>query len=218
LRRDDAGKYSCGRTATGNLTVNRNTFIAVIVAALVSGLGVYFWQQARFRQTLARQAGQPSQDPGRSKIQFVPAEVDLLKIYGANSDATELEVSCYVAVPKNLALSEKLALLARHLSESKFRQLPINVLEIKKAGTKRVAVVELRESPLAGEVSWSRNYFQGSTGGWLTSEILIKTFLQNDYPGEWVDGVEFYYQGKPLTGEYDHIFLSGTIWRQPGNN
>jgi len=42
---------------------------------------------------------------------------------------------------------------------------------------------------------------------------LTMTFMQPDYKGEWIDGVEFYYRGKPME-EWDHINLTGTILRE----
>jgi hypothetical protein len=62
--------------------------------------------------------------------------------------------------------------------------------------------------------SWRTLYFQGSTGGACTTIMLVQTFLQNDYDGSWLDGVESYYDGRPISDQWDHIDLSGTKYRQ----
>ena len=52
--------------------------------------------------------------------------------------------------------------------------------------------------------TWSSGYFQGSTGGNATVTKLIRTFLQEDFEGEWVDGVKFLYNNDD-TNNFEHI-------------
>lgn len=96
--------------------------------------------------------------------------------------------------------------------------MPINILRIEERNNKKIAIIDLREfiaSDSTGYLpSWRTIYFQGSTGGYFTTLTLTKSFLQKDYKGKWIDGIEFYYEGKQiLEGEWDHIGLYGTIWR-----
>ncbi|MCB2291425.1 hypothetical protein LGK97_16990 [Clostridium sp. CS001] len=41
--------------------------------------------------------------------------------------------------------------------------------------------------------TWARKYFQGSTGGKVTSVTLIETMLQKEHKEQWIDGVRFLY-------------------------
>lgn len=133
-------------------------------------------------------------------------------IYSAdiNTYAKEVHFGTYIA--DNLPLKDKLNALAKTLSEVYFSNLPIEVLEITEVDGKKVAVINLRESEENQKVmdnlefkgqSWSRNYFQGSTGGAITSVGLIETFLQKDYKGQWVDGAKFLYNNKII--DFDHV-------------
>lgn len=173
----------------------RLILIFILVSITIFGL-VYFWQ------TIKKE---------KIKIEYFP-------IYGSDEQAEKEEINFYVAIPKNLSLIEKLKIIAERLSRFKFGGLPINVLRIEEKNNKKVAIIDLREfitSDSTGYLpSWRKMYFQGSTGGYFTSLTLIKSFLQEDYKGEWIDGVKFYYEGKPiLEEEWDHIFLHKTFYR-----
>lgn len=139
---------------------------------------------------------------------------DLCKVYGADKEARHEEIHFYVAVPKRLPLLEKLKVLAYRLSSHEFGGHPISVLRIENREDRRIAVIELKELDSPRAFTWRGGYFQGSTGGHFTTLTLTKTFLQEDYEGEWIDGVEFYYEGEPISDDWDHIFLSGTIYRR----
>ncbi len=118
-----------------------------------------------------------------------------------------------VVVPADLPLLQKVRFLADRMSTYRFRSLPIEVLEIENRKGKHIAIIDLREWDYSSRPSWRTGYFQGSTGGYMTQTVLTKTLLQPDYRGEWIDGVEFHYQGKPME-EWDHINLTGTILRE----
>jgi hypothetical protein len=133
-------------------------------------------------------------------------------IYSANIDTYDKEVHFGTYIAENLSLKDKLDALAKRLSEVYFSNLPIEVLEITEVDGKKVAVINLKESEENQKVmdnlefkgqSWSRNYFQGSAGGTMTSVGLIETFLQKDYKGQWVDGVKFLYNNKIVN--FDHV-------------
>ena len=166
---------------------------------LIVGGGAYFWNVMAVR---------------RMKVD---KEFEFFPIYGPDRDAMNLEINFYVRIPEKLPVIEKLKILADKLSRFKF-DLPIEVLRIEEQNNKKIAVVNLLEHEDADESSqmtWSSVYFQGSTGGLFTSMSLRKTFLQEDFDGEWIDGVEFYYEGEPiLKDDWDHISLSGTIYRK----
>lgn len=143
---------------------------------------------------------------------------DLFKVYGSDREAAREEIDFYVAVPSDLPLLKKLRLLADKLSRFEFQDHPIEVSSVEERGNKKIAVVGLYEPDFPGARTWRGGYFQGSTGGHFTTLTLTKTFLQEDYEGEWVDGVEFYYEGEPISDDWDHISLSGTIYRRGGES
>ncbi|MFH1096881.1 MAG: hypothetical protein ABH886_01640 [Candidatus Desantisbacteria bacterium] len=179
------------------IKLSKNIWIitAIFITALVVGVGVYWWQEsktARNQQVLE----------------------DFFKVYGSDKGANHEEINFYVAVPKNFPLLEKLKLLADRLSRFEFQYHPINVLGIKSYNNKKIAIIELNELNYPEAFTWRGGYFQGSTGGGFTTLTLTKTFLQEDYKGNWIDGVKFYYEGKPISSDWDHIALSGTIWRK----
>lgn len=120
----------------------------------------------------------------------------------------------YITIPAHLSLSEKITFLAQILSKCRFDGLPINLLRIENRKGKSIAIVDLRESSESPR-TWRGNYFQGSSGGHCTQVALISSFLQEEHEGPWIDGVEFYYEGKPMTSDWDHIFLEGVKYRKP---
>ncbi len=202
--------------------------IAVIITTLIVGGGVYWWQKSivknvkneasRNQQMLQEQINELQME--LAQIQRIPYSIKeettkcFFKIYGADRGANYEEINFYVAITENLPLLEKLKLLADRLSRFKFRCLPINVLRIESRNDKKIAIVELNEIGDSYHSSWRGLYFQGSTGGHFTTITLTKTFLQEDYKGDWIDGVEFYYEGKPISNDWDHISLNGIIYRK----
>jgi len=139
-------------------------------------------------------------------------------IYSADVNTYEKEVHFGTYIAESLSLKNKLDALSKTLSEVYFDKLPIEVLEITEANGKKTAVINLKESEenqkttdtlqFKGQ-SWARNYFQGSTGGTMTSICLIETFLQKDYEGQWIDGVKFLYNNKVIS--FDHVPSLGVV-------
>jgi len=179
--------------------MNKKVIVAIITTALIVGGGIYFWNMMAMK---------------RMKVE---KEFEFFPVYGPDGDAMNLEINFYVRIPEKLPVIEKLKIVASKLSRFKF-DLPIEVLRIEEQNNKKIAVVNLLEHEDADESSqtnWCSVYFQGSTGGFFTTMSLRKTFLQETYGGEWIDGVEFYYEGEPILEEdWNHISLSGTIYRR----
>lgn len=178
--------------------MNRKVIIAVIITALLVGGGAYLWNMMAI------------------KGMKVDKEFEFFPVYGPDREAMNAEINFYVRIPKNLPAIEKLKILADKLSRFKFG-LPIEVLRVKEQKGRKIAVINLlehKETDINSELTWRSVYFQGSTGGFFTTKTLIETFLQEDYSGEWIDGVEFYYEGKSISNDWDHISLSGTIYRK----
>lgn len=157
----------------------------------------------------------------------VPKETDiegLLPVYGMDSEVMNKEINFYIDVPENLPLEKKLDIIADKLSRFRFRGLPIKVLEVKTESGKKIAVVDLEESDINKGITdyrkisgdpkntWRIGYFQGSAGGRATTETLVETFLQRKYKGQWIDGVAFLYENKPI--DFEHVEdLANTSFR-----
>lgn len=201
--------------------------ITVIVTAFIVGGGTYWWHKSilnklnsealRTQQTLQQQIIELQTELTQLQQKIVITD-HFFKIHthNPNSYVGEIKISTYVAIREDLSLFEKLKLLADMLSRFRFGNLPINVLKIENRDTKKIAIVELEEKE--GRYfpwSWRGQYFQGSTGGDITTATLVETLLQRDYEGDWIDGVEFYYEGKPMRGDWDHVpGLFGTMYRE----
>ncbi len=149
---------------------------------------------------------------GTRNIGTTAVETAELKVYGPDPKATRLEVDFTVSVPESVALLDRVALLARKLSEHRFMGLPVELVGIDSSSGRRIATINLAEDPGTGH-SWRTGFFQGSTGGHFTTASLVETFLQPDYRGAWLAGVRFLYGGQPVTRRWDHIDLDRTWLR-----
>lgn len=142
-------------------------------------------------------------------------------LYTANYDSFKKESYLWIYIDEKSPVKDKLDILSKALSKVYFGNLPIEVSGVKNINGKKIAVVNLKESEENQKIketvnfkgtSWASNYFQGSTGGNVTSTSLIETMLQRDYNGTWIDGVTFLYNGKKI--EFEHVpDLSDTIYR-----
>ena len=205
----------------------RKVVITVIITAFIIGGGTY-WRHKSVQEKIRNEALR-TQQALQQQINELQTELTQLRqkmetpdhffkihTHDPNSYVEEIKTSTYVAIREDLSLFEKLQLLADMLSRFRFGNLPINVLKIENRDTKKIAIVELEEKE--GRYfpwSWRGQYFQGSTGGAITTATLVETFLQRDYKGDWIDGVEFYYEGMPMRGDWDHVpWLFGTIYRE----
>lgn len=133
-------------------------------------------------------------------------------LYSKDANTEEEVTIGKVDINEDLSLEEKLKALASNLSEKAFNNLPINLVKVNDVNGKKIALFNLDE---IGEnakditfdkytgVNWVNNYFAGSTGGSITEYTLIKTLLQSNYSGEWIDGLEFTYKNSKI--EFDHI-------------
>lgn len=136
----------------------------------------------------------------------------ILPLYTADDYTHEIKTNYYITVSKNATLLEKLDTIAIKLSEYSFNGLPIDVISIDNIDEKKVAVVRLGEaeenigvtdlSQFRGQ-TWKMHYFQGSSGGFITSTILVESFLQRYLEEEWIDGVLFKYDGQNVGT--DHV-------------
>ncbi|WP_160685125.1 hypothetical protein [Clostridium sp. C2-6-12] len=141
----------------------------------------------------SKEVEKPKEEPKVNKIK--------LSIYSIDENSLEPNESGTIEVNENASVEDKLKTLAKELSEKKFDKLSIEVKSIDKVDGKKVATINLVDSDAK---KWVPK-FQGSTGGAITANTLIENFLQsnNKNKGEWVDGVKFLYNNKPI--EYEHV-------------
>jgi hypothetical protein len=122
---------------------------------------------------------------------------------------TLLEVIPFgTSIPDSLNLEAKLKMMATRLIECFFHGKQIIVDSIIARGQERIAYVNLPDGE--GDQAHRGWYlaFQGSTGGAINQHLLQKSLLQPDYGGEWVDAVQFCYNGAPFDEEWDHVNFS----------
>ncbi|HSV77179.1 MAG TPA: hypothetical protein VLH37_09145 [Bacteroidales bacterium] len=170
---------------------------------------------------------------GACRREPVQEEFSRLTIFGARDTLLPGEIAMRtvavavqeISVPAAAELPEKVKLLADSLSALRFNGLEIEVLEITQDPVYGLVLkVNLAEDTafsgpgsLPPYRSWY-DFFQGSAGGMETSIILRATFLQPGIDGEWIDAVEFYYNGNPIReGDWDHLILHGIIKPQDTN-
>ncbi len=167
------------------------------------------WLNLPLKPPMDQRASAPLKSDGKV---YSTGGVILFPVYGYDSEVRKEEVNFYAPIPADLPLHEKLDKLCWVLRMFKFNDLPVQLDGIEVRDGKKVARIHLRENATT-QKSWKTGYFQGSTGGHFTTVTLRKTLLQPDYTGEWIDCVEFYYEGKPVADVWDHISLTGTFCR-----
>jgi hypothetical protein len=201
---------------------------AVLIGAICAGGTVYLWQQSVLRTVQAqsdqacseirRQAIEVSNELYRVKADAAEAQLalnrkssdQLFEIYTMEERYGDPYIKCYVAIPEDLPLAQRLSFLAQNLTEIQFPGLPIHIRKTENRQGLKIAHVELID--LSREYTWEQR-FQGSTGGGITQTALTYTLLQPDHKGEWIDGLKFFYRGLPVENEYDHVDLSGILLR-----
>ncbi|MCK8827381.1 hypothetical protein MWH25_06440 [Natroniella acetigena] len=192
--------------------------IIVIILVLVFLGGILYWGSFGDGQIT---------DNNKDIVGFNKAtNSTLFPIYGPDERADDIEVNFYIQIIDDLEQFEKLEVIANRLSRFRFDFLPIKVLEIEEENGREVAVINLEEHQWnrakderptfrgSAGVTWYLDYFQGAADGHFTSVTLIKSFLQPEYEGDWIDGVKFLYQGEPIHEEdWNTVALEGIFYR-----
>ncbi len=130
-------------------------------------------------------------------------------IYYQDSDYNQL-ILCSIEIDKNKSIIEKLEVIANEVSNKIFEGKQINILSM----DNNIAYIDLKDDSNASIEDIWYNSFQGSTGGANTAYALLENLLQNQYTGEWIDGVCLTYNGE--TPEMDHLgvgFFGEIIYR-----
>lgn len=128
---------------------------------------------------------------------------ETLPVFGADNNHQRIKISS-ITVKTDEPLLTKMNYLGAEIGVKFFGGLTMKAKEIKTVSGKKVLVVNLIEgSGAVGDKSWVYDYFQGSTGGLMTSIALSETFLQKEYSGTWIDGVQFLLDGETI--DFEHV-------------
>ncbi len=141
--------------------------------------------------------------------------INIIPIYGYDIDTDNTEVISWMPLISSNGMKKNMDILAKYMEEKYFNEGHINIDELIEVDGKSVAIINLKEkeSNTKKKISmWMSRYFGGSAGGRATESRLKLTFLQPDYFGEWIDGVKFLYEGKPLV--LDHVNAPDIIYRE----
>ncbi len=193
-----------------------------LILILLIAVIIFLWQESKIKQ-LKIEVENYKKEIGKTKADVLSQQNPYNKndyffeVYSRDSDTMEKIILFYIKLPNELPLTEKLKILSQKLSTIKFSYLPIDILKIEQINGKNVAIINLSEPKMIvpSSITWKSHYFQGSAGGSITTTMLVDTFLQKNYTGEWIDGVQFYYNGEPIPNDYwDHINLSNIKYRK----
>ena len=155
------------------------------------------------------------------EIQIFPL-YNLTENEAVNSDV--LIVDKYLKIERDLPLVRKIQIILDSINSSYFHDATLEYYGIDSIHGLNILKVNLVEKDgLKEDHIYNLNrdwydYFQGTTGGYATTTILIESILQRQYKGGWVDGVMFYWHRQPFPFEMDHVKLSGLITRYKLNN
>lgn len=167
------------------------------LTALEDKLATVTSERDVYEQQLLRLGFVPGEDPDTP----VPGEdEETLPVFGSNEEGVTSQIST-VVVKTDEPLLTKMNLLGAELSAKFFGGLPMEATKINTVEGKEILIVNLKETDTGK--TWTYDYFQGSTGGLETIMALSETFLQREYGGRWVDGVQFLLNGEPI--EFEHV-------------
>lgn len=154
---------------------------------------------------VAFEEGAQSIETLRLVAHVAEARPEYLPVYGADAEAMEVEERAYAKIEAGSSPQEALQTLADTLSATVFGRAPIQVAGwVTEDDGAEYAVIDLRE-PEHGR-GWAELYFQGSTGGSMTTYSLQRTLSQCVGPEP--HGLIFHYEGEPIEPhDWDHIGL-----------
>ncbi|MGL5330911.1 MAG: hypothetical protein ACRDD7_16730 [Peptostreptococcaceae bacterium] len=127
------------------------------------------------------------------------------KIYTLDvEDTNKVKEHKIISIDSDKSIKEKLEILCKSLKEDYFEDDSIDI-EIQGINEKGIATINL-----VNKAGW-HNHLQGSTGGIITEQTIVKTLLQKNYSGEWIKGITVLIDGQ--IPEFDHAFSKNTFIR-----
>ncbi|MDS0527004.1 hypothetical protein NNC19_15025 [Clostridium sp. SHJSY1] len=144
-----------------------------------------------------------TENENTTKVEEKKSSLVTLKTYTADEENLSIKTLSSIQIEDNLSLKDKLTQLANELSSKNFSGLPIKVVNVETINGSKKATINLENLTTDNSISWTRTYFQGTTGGAITTKSLIETFKQSSYTGDWINYVEFLYNNEKI--EYEHV-------------
>ncbi len=130
-----------------------------------------------------------------AKPHYYQENENLFSIFGSDNSAENVLPHFYLHIDDSLTLSERINLLIKPFQNYMFKDMPIELIDIKTENGKKIAYIDLKDSETTNK-TWAVNYMPGSAGAIMTMDSLIETFLQrNTELEDWIDGVYFSYYG-----------------------
>ncbi len=119
-----------------------------------------------------------------------------IDIYSGDDNYQEIETWYELPYDDSAKLKSNLEMIAIYLSEYSFGGYPIEVVNVAEVDNEKIAYIDISD-PDKYDNAWVVNFFGGSTAGYITSEVLINSFLQKDNDYEvWIDAVRFTFEGE----------------------
>ncbi len=123
-----------------------------------------------------------------------PEDYIYFPVYGPDSTGKQIPLY-YTGIRSGTTLAEKLGLLTESISRQAFQGYEMKLIAIREVTGKKIANIDLTDK--TGKI-WSKQYFPNAETGARTQFTLISSYLQNTYNMDWIDGVYFTQNGKPI--------------------
>lgn len=146
------------------------------------------------------------------EVQFYLTE-DSLKEYAGREDENVDDES---DENEKERIKDELSDVIHLVSDVYFNHLTIKLVSIDETSDGKIAVINLSEldntDAYDNYYGWSNGYFQGSTGGQYTEDVLVYNFLQPDKATWPIDGIKVLYENENIL--FEHVpNLESTIMR-----
>lgn len=195
---------------------NMNLKKEVSVGIYHKNLSSRFYEEIEFlKRSLADKSGLITEILSNN----ASSEYDFFPLYTKDANTGENYFGSFCIVSKNLSLKDKLEKVAHTISADFFGGLPMNVLDIKLESGKKIAYINLEDKVTKDNSddyhpeTWAHPHFDGTTGGFITTLELTYSILSPEYDGEWIDGVQFLYNGKSVDSQHAEGLLK-TVYRK----
>lgn len=119
-------------------------------------------------------------------------------------DTNNVKAFKTINIEESKSIKDKLDMLCKSLKEDYFKDENIDIV-VQGIDEKAIATINL-----VNKDAW-HNHLQGSTGGIITEQTIVKTLLQKSYSGNWIKGITILIDGE--VPEFDHAFSKNTFMR-----
>lgn len=144
----------------------------------------------------------------RSLVDSQVALVDGRGLLEIPSNTGNYEDYTFMYIKPVEGIKENIDLIIENLTTYYFIDLKMTFMDLDEDNILHINLVEEDDT----DPSWYP-YFAGSTGGYITDLTMVESFLQRNYPGPWIKGVNFYFNGED---EYltDHVSMFMGIYER----